>query len=120
MSWFLVALQKYAVFKGRSRRKEFWYFTLFSYIIIILLMLVDAFIGTLDDLSGFGLLSGIAMVGSIIPYFAVSSRRLHDTGRTAWWILISLIPLIGWIVLIVFWAQKGVEEDNAYGPNPMT
>ena len=62
----------------------------------------------------------LAFVGGFIPYLAVSSRRLHDTERTAWWILISLIPVIGAIAIIIFWAQKEVDGGNVCGPNPIS
>ncbi len=105
MSWFIEALKKYAVFSGRSRRKEYWYFALFVVVISIVLTIIDGLIGAYDRSTGAGLLSGIFSLAILIPSIAVSVRRLHDIDRTGWWVLISLVPLIGFIVLIVFHVQ---------------
>ena len=118
MSWFVAALKKYAVFGGRSRRKEYWYFVLFSLIISVVLTIIDGAIGTLDSSTGLGLLSGIFTLAILIPSIAVSVRRLHDIDRTGWWFLISFVPLIGTIVLLVFAVQEGTPGSNRYGPNP--
>jgi uncharacterized membrane protein YhaH (DUF805 family) len=118
LSWFVEALKKYAVFSGRSRRKEYWYFVLFVVIVSIVLSLIDSLSGTYHSESGTGLLSGISSLAILIPSIAVSVRRLHDIGRTGWWVLISLVPLIGWIVLLVFHVQDSTPGTNRYGPNP--
>ncbi len=118
MSWFVEALKKYAVFSGRSRRKEYWYFVLFVVIVSIVLSLIDSLSGTYHSESGTGLLSGIFSLAILIPSIAVSVRRLHDIGRTGWWVLISLVPLIGWIVLLVFHVQDSTPGTNRYGRNP--
>lgn len=118
MSWFIEALRKYAVFRGRSRRKEYWYFALFVVVISIVLSIVDNLIGAYDRSTGVGLLSGIFSLAILIPSIAVSVRRLHDIDRTGWWVLISLVPLIGFIVLIVFHVQDSTPRTNRYGPNP--
>ena len=118
MSWFVEALKKYAVFSGRSRRKEYWYFVLFVVIISIALSLIDSLIGAYDRSSGAGLLSTIFSLAVLIPSIAVSVRELHDIDRTGWWVLISLITLIGWIVLLVFHFQDGAPGTNRFGPNP--
>ncbi len=120
MSWFVTALKKYAVFGGRSRRKEYWYFVLFSTIINLVLTIFDRITGTFDSSSGFGLLSGIFTLAVLIPSIAALVRRLHDTGRTGWWILIGLVPLIGAIVLLVFAVQDSIPGSNRFGPNPKT
>ncbi len=117
MSWYLEALKKYAVFGGRSRRKEYWYFVLFNIIVGIVLAAIDALLGTLGS-SGVGLLGGIYSLAVLIPTLAVTVRRLHDTDRTGWWILIALVPLIGTIVLLVFALLEGTPGSNRYGPNP--
>ena len=118
MSWYLEALKKYAVFSGRSRRAEYWYFVLFNLIVLIVLELIDALLGTYSLVQGIGLLSGIYSLGVIIPSLAVTVRRLHDIDRTGWWILINLIPLIGTIVLLVFAVTDGTPGSNQYGANP--
>jgi uncharacterized membrane protein YhaH (DUF805 family) len=120
MSWFIAALKKYAVFGGRSRRKEYWYFALFSLIITLVLVIIDSAIGTFNSTSGLGLLSGIYSLAILIPSIAVSVRRLHDIDRTGWWVLISFIPFIGTIVLLVFAVLDGTPGNNRYGPNPKT
>ena len=118
MSWFVEALKKYAVFSGRSRRKEYWYFILFAAIISIVLSIIDGLIGAYDRTVGVGLLSSIFSLAVLIPSIAVTVRRLHDIDRTGWWVLISLVPLIGWIVLLVFTVQDSTPGSNRYGPNP--
>ena len=118
MSWYLQALKKYAVFSGRSRRMEYWYFVLFNIIVSIVLGVIDGLLGTSGSYAGAGLLSGIYGLAVLIPSLAVTVRRLHDTDRTGWWILIALVPLIGVIVLLVFALLEGTPGDNQYGPNP--
>jgi uncharacterized membrane protein YhaH (DUF805 family) len=83
-----------------------------------LLSFVDVFIGTFDPETGAGLLGGIYTLAILIPSIAVTVRRLHDTGRSGWWWLIGLIPLIGWIVLFVFMVLDSDPETNEYGPSP--
>ena len=109
---YIRVLQKYAVFNGRANRPEYWWFTLTSIIISVVLAIVSyALIG--DDNNIIGLVYGLAV---LLPSLGVSVRRLHDTGRSGWWILVGLIPFIGWIVLIVFMATKSNEDENQYGP----
>jgi len=112
MNWYLEVLKKYAVFSGRARRKEYWYFVLFSIIVSIVLASIDAVIGSV------GLLSGLYCLAVLIPSVAVFVRRLHDTDRSGWWIFIGLIPLVGFIVLLVFMALDSSPGDNQYGANP--
>ncbi len=112
MEWYLKVLKHYADFNGRARRTEFWMFVLFNIIISFVLSFIDELIGT------YYVLSGLYGLFVFIPGLAVSVRRLHDTGRSGWWIFISLIPLIGAIWLIVLWAQDSQPGENKYGPNP--
>ena len=112
MNWYLDVLKKYAVFTGRARRKEYWMFVLFSVIVTIVLSLVEGIVG------GPGVLSGLYALAVLIPSIAVGVRRLHDTGRSGWWILIGLVPLVGIIVLIVFFVADSQPGTNQYGPNP--
>jgi uncharacterized membrane protein YhaH (DUF805 family) len=118
MSWYLEALKKYAVFAGRSRRKEYWYFVLFTVIVSVVLSGIDLLLGTYSFSSNVGLLSGIYALAIIIPTLAVSVRRLHDIDRTGWWVLINLVPVIGSIVLLVFAVLDGTPGGNRFGPNP--
>jgi uncharacterized membrane protein YhaH (DUF805 family) len=118
MNWYLQALKQYAVFKGRARRKEYWFFALFNLIVSVVLTGVDYMTGSLDMELGVGLLSGLYSLAILIPSLAVTVRRLHDTDRTGWWLLIAFIPLIGAIVLLVFMLLDSKPGDNQYGPNP--
>lgn len=94
-----VCLAKYADFTGRASRPEYWWFALFIVLGSMAAMLINDIAGALFNLA------------TLLPSIAVAARRLHDTGRTGWWQLIVLIPLLGWIVLIVFLAQKGTIDD---------
>jgi uncharacterized membrane protein YhaH (DUF805 family) len=117
MGWYIEALKKYAVFGGRSRRKEYWYFVLFSVIVSLVLSAIDALLGTFGS-TNVGLLGGIYGLAVLIPSIAVSVRRLHDIDRTGWWVLIGLVPVIGTIVLLVFAVLDGTPGENRFGPNP--
>ena len=118
MSGFVTALKNYAVFSGRSRRSEYWYFGLFYLIFYVALAIVDGVIGSFDASAGIGLCSGVWALATLVPSLAVSVRRLHDTGRTGWWLLIGLVPLIGALFLILFFAQDGQPGANRFGANP--
>jgi len=116
MNWYLGVLKKYATFTGRAQRAEYWYFVLFSTIVSIVLTILDVMFGTLIP-SGTGLLSGVYSLAILIPSIAVGARRLHDIGKSGWWQLIAIIPIIGWILIIV-WLATDSKEDNQYGENP--
>lgn len=118
MNWYLEVLKKYAVFSGRARRKEYWYFFLFHLIISFVLGFTDGFLGTFNVAAGIGLLGGIYALAVLLPSIAVSVRRLHDTDRSGWWVLISFVPIIGFIVLLVFMVQDSTSGENRYGSNP--
>lgn len=113
------AFTKYAEFSGRSCRKEYWLFMLMTIIVYMVLGVIDIIIDIFDYEIGMGILSGIFFIIILIPYFAVSVRRLHDTDRTGWWLLATVIPIIGWIVL-VFMCLKGTDGSNQYGSDPLT
>jgi uncharacterized membrane protein YhaH (DUF805 family) len=112
MHWYLEAFKKYADFSGRARRKELWYFLLFHMLVVLGLLVVDTAM-KLD-----GLLPVIYAVAAIIPAVAVSVRRLHDTGRSAGWLLIGFIPVVGTIVLLIFLLGDSQPHINNYGPRP--
>jgi uncharacterized membrane protein YhaH (DUF805 family) len=118
MNWYREALRKYATFEGRARRKEYWYFALGNFVAIVALSVVDMVIGTFDEKAGIGLLSGLYTLAVFVPGIAVSVRRLHDTNRSGWWLLISLVPLVGWLVMLVFACIDSQPGGNQYGPNP--
>jgi uncharacterized membrane protein YhaH (DUF805 family) len=119
MDWYIAVLKKYAEFNGRARRKEYWYFVLFNILISIALAIIDNATGSLNAKAGVGLFGTIYALGVLLPSIAVSVRRLHDTGRSGWWLLISFIPLIGPLVLLVFMVLESHPGDNTYGPNPI-
>jgi uncharacterized membrane protein YhaH (DUF805 family) len=108
-------LNKYVDFTGRARRSEYWWFVLFNVAVSIVASIIDAIIGTRSG--NFGLIEGLAGLALLLPGLAVGARRLHDTSRSGWWLLIGLIPCIGTIVLIVFFVQDS-HGDNSYGPSP--
>ncbi len=97
-------LSKYATFTGRARRSEYWWFFLFEF-------LVMAAASTINDK-----LSGLVSLALLLPALAVGARRLHDIGKSGWWLLLSLVPVIGWIVLLVWAVQKSDRDANAFGP----
>ena len=112
MNWYLDVLKKYAVFEGRARRKEYWMFALFNFIIIIALAVIDALVGTL------GAFGGLYSLATLVPVLAVSFRRLHDTGKSGWWLLICFVPIVGVIILFIFTVMDSTPGDNQYGKNP--
>lgn len=114
MEWYMAVLRKYGDFTGRARRNEYWYFVLFSFLISLGLAIIDNALG-LGSGSGIGLLGGVYSLAILIPSLAVAVRRLHDTGRSGWWLLITLIPLVGGIILIVFLASESQPGTNQYG-----
>ncbi len=115
MSWYLEVLKKYAVFEGRARRKEYWFFSLFNYIFMALSFLIGF---ALFGFEGSSVLFLIYALAILIPAIAVSVRRLHDTGRSGRSLLLLLIPLVGGIIFLVFTLEDGTPGENQYGPNP--
>lgn len=122
--------RNYVTFSGRARRSEYWWFFLFSIIAGVVVGLVESALGLgqghmMSGGGGFeasysgGPLSIIWSLGNFLPALAVGVRRLHDTDRSGWWLLIALIPLIGAIVLIVFLATKGTTGPNQFGDDPI-
>lgn len=110
MDWYLAVLKQYAVFQGRARRKEYWMFFLFNFIASFVLGFVDGMLGIM-------LLGPLYALAVLIPSIAVTIRRLHDTDRSGWWILIGLIPVVG-IALLIFLCLEGTQGDNRFGANP--
>lgn len=120
MSWFVTVLKRYATFRGRAGRPEYWYFILIYLVCSLGLAVLDAIVGTASKDDGFGLFSGLFGLALLLPSIAVSVRRLHDTDRTGWWLLLNFIPVIGSIVLLVFAIQRGTPGSNRYGDGPGT
>jgi uncharacterized membrane protein YhaH (DUF805 family) len=112
--WKKVVLENYANFDGRARRAEFWWYFLANLLISIVFNIIDAVIG-LGLGGGIGVLGLIYSLAVLVPGLAVGVRRLHDTDKSGWWLLIGLIPIVGIIVLIVFWATDGQPTVNQYG-----
>jgi uncharacterized membrane protein YhaH (DUF805 family) len=112
VNWYMAVLKNYAEFSGRARRTEYWMFALISFIITAVLDLI----GVAIKLGAYlGLIYALLV---LIPSIAVAVRRLHDTGRSGWWLLLGLIPVIGGIILLVFMVMDSQPGDNQYGPNP--
>jgi uncharacterized membrane protein YhaH (DUF805 family) len=110
--WFLEPLKKYSEFSGRARRKEYWWFTLFTAGVSVVLALFDVMIGWA------GILAGLFSLAILVPSIAVTVRRLHDINRSGWWTLLGIVPLIGSIALLVFLVSDSMPGTNRFGPNP--
>jgi len=136
MEWMLMPLRRYAQFSGRSRRKEYWMFVLFVLIGLVICTILDSLLGLGGAIQRYamvtdtgaaagvassgGLLTFLFAVAMLVPSLSVAVRRLHDIDRSGWWLLIGLIPFIGAIVLIVFYATEGTRGPNRFGPDPKT
>ena len=118
MDWMLMPLRRYAEFSGRSRRKEYWMFTLLMFLVVIGLSIVERIVGLSGTVGPYGFLTLLFWLAVLVPSIAVGVRRLHDTNRSGWWLLIALVPLIGGIVLLVFYVSEGTRGPNDYGPDP--
>ena len=110
-------LRQYVGFSGRARRSEYWWFFLFVVIVSAVASVLDALLGTVSDDTNLGLIGTIMGLALVLPIIAVSVRRLHDTSRSGWWYLLVLIPIVGSIILIVFYCLDS-HGDNQYGPSP--
>jgi uncharacterized membrane protein YhaH (DUF805 family) len=115
MHWYTDVIRKYAVFNGRAARPEFWWFVLFNLIIAAVINLVA---GIIFGRSSGQVVGDLYSLAVLLPSLGVGIRRLHDTNRTGWWYLLVFIPVIGWIVLVVFLAMASDPGSNNYGPNP--
>lgn len=105
---------KYVGFSGRARRAEYWYFVLFNVVVSLVLGFIDRNVFGAD----INILTSIWSIGVLLPSLAVTFRRLHDVGKSGWYYLFILIPLVGPILLIVWLATDSKPGDNQYGPNP--
>ena len=126
MEWMLMPLRRYAEFSGRSRRKEYWMFWLLNMLIGLFVGLVFL-VGYYADMSQTDMdtylmpvvyLVCLWSLATLIPGFAVTIRRLHDTDRSGWAILFGLIPIIGGFMLLYFYVQEGTAGPNRFGPDP--
>ncbi|MGE5397279.1 MAG: DUF805 domain-containing protein [Chitinophagales bacterium] len=118
MNWYLTVMQKYVVFDGRARRKEYWMFILFNIIFGACAMILDSLLGTSKVGGMYGIIYSLYTLAVFLPSLAVSIRRLHDVGKSGWFILIAFIPIIGAIWLLILMCTDGKPGENQYGPNP--
>lgn len=125
MNWMLMPLKRYADFSGRSRRTEYWMFTLGYVIVLVVLGILMGIGGALGDPNGVSGLSitaialiGIVVLALIIPSLAVQVRRFHDQDKSGWFVLLGFIPYIGGLIVIVFMCLPGTVGDNRFGPDP--
>ena len=117
MNYYLAVLKKYAVFEGRAGRAEFWYFVLINMAVSMVLSYINRLINSGDALS-IGYIGFLYSLAVLIPSLAVGVRRLHDIGKSGAWLFIILIPIVGWIWLIVLNAKEGDAGNNEYGAVP--
>lgn len=111
LNYYTGVLKNYAGFGGRARRAEYWQFALVNTVAVILLDIVGAVIH-------FPFLGILYVLATLVPSLAAGVRRLHDTDRSGWWLLIALVPLVGGIILLVFTCTAGQQGPNKYGPDP--
>jgi uncharacterized membrane protein YhaH (DUF805 family) len=125
MKWFIKVLRQYADFSGRARRKECWYFALFNTLAAIAAVMIDVIAGW--DLASSRSAMGVPnygpgflfyVVAMLLPGLAVAVRRLHDVGKSGWWMFVCLIPVVGAIWLLILFCTEGQSEQNRYGANP--
>ncbi len=120
MNGFFTALRKYARFRGRSTRREYWQFMLVYLLITMALAVADRVLGLMvSPGSKAGLLGWLFTLSMLLPSLAVSIRRLHDRDLSAWFMLLGLIPLLGSAILLVLAALPGTRGDNRHGPDPL-
>ena len=114
MNWFIKCWQHALDFDGRARRKEYWFFYLFSLLALLGFSIIDSIL-----FNGNHVLYVVYSLCSLLPSFAVRVRRLHDLDKSGWWWLIALIPLVGWLVLLVWDCTEGTNGPNRFGPDPL-
>ena len=117
MEWYLAAMNKYADFSGRARRQEYWMYTL-VYMVIYVVPYVISIEAKGSVRLMFGILTFLIALFHLLPGLAVGVRRLHDTGKSAWWLFISFVPIVGAIILLVFLCSDSDSFPNEYGPSP--
>ena len=119
MNYYFKVLRQYVDFKGRARRSEYWYFSLFSVLISIVLGIIDMTVLGADPFAGeSGMLGNLYSLAVLLPSLGVLVRRLHDVGKSGWFFLIVLIPLIGFIWLLILLFRDSQQGENKWGPSP--
>jgi uncharacterized membrane protein YhaH (DUF805 family) len=120
MHWYTDALtKKYFLFTGRAGRTEFWMYVLFNFIVAMILAIVGTVLGGSGNYSSPAFLPyDLYLLATLLPSLGMAVRRLHDTGRSGWWILVGLVPIIGAVVLLIFYIIDSTPGDNQFGPHP--
>lgn len=118
MEWATLPLKRYAEFTGRSRRKEYWMFFLLVIVVALVIGIVEGVLGLAGMVGPYGPLSALFLLAILVPSISVGIRRLHDTDRSGWWILIAFVPIVGSLILLVFYVLEGTRGPNQYGPDP--
>jgi uncharacterized membrane protein YhaH (DUF805 family) len=119
MKWFLKAFKQYADFKGRARRTEYWMFALFALIFLFAGAILDNLLGlTMSPEMPYGVFYSLIALALLVPSLAVAVRRLHDVGKSGWWYFIGFIPLVGAILLLVWFCTDSQSGENKWGANP--
>lgn len=119
--WMIEPIRNYAKFSGRARRAEYWWFALFVIIVSFVLGAIEAMIFGPGAFAPYGIgpIAGLFTLAILVPSIALTFRRLHDLDRSAWWVLLGLIPVIGTLVLLFWYVQRGTPGDNRFGPDPL-
>jgi len=119
MEWMLMPLRRYADFSGRSRRKEYWMFVLGVIIVAVVIGIIEGILGLSGSIAGaYGPISAVFLLAIFIPALAVQVRRFHDQDKSGWFVLLSLIPLVGGLAVLVFMCLDGTQGQNRFGPDP--
>ncbi len=108
----------YITIQGRASRSAFWWWALFTLLGSIAMSIVDGAISGVS-FTGTGMLETLFSLGTLLPSITVAIRRLHDIGRTGWWLLLVFVPVVGWIVLLIFYVTRGNDGANDHGPDPL-
>ncbi len=111
--------QNYVGFSGRAARSEYWWWFLFVLVGNLLFGALDGMLFGAGAEGGVGILGAIFGLATLLPSIAVAVRRLHDRDMSGWWVLLALIPLIGFLILLFFYVQKGTDGQNRFGPDPL-
>jgi uncharacterized membrane protein YhaH (DUF805 family) len=111
MQWYTKALKNYFNFSGRARRKEYWMYNLIYFLLSLIAVVIDTVLGN-------EIVTTLFLLLHFIPSLSITFRRLHDSGKSAWWLLLGLIPLVGSIIILVFLCMAGEDVENKYGDNP--
>lgn len=121
VQWMVEPLRKYVTFDGRARRKEYWWFALFAGLVTTVLLIGDILLVGVDTVAvyGGGPMLALGSLALALPSLAVTVRRLHDHDRSGWFILIALLPIVGAIVLFIWYVTRGTAGPNRFGPDPL-